>query len=243
MIQELSPATTTRLVPVDQLSPADLARMFGLLHAHFDGVTIEQFQNDAWEKNWAILIERNDQLVGFSMMHVYETYFEGEPVSVVYSGDTIVDPTGWNSAALPRTWIESVAKLRKTYSQGRLIWLLLTSGFRTYRLLCAFWREFYPRYDLTTPGDWQRLMDHLAFERFGNRYDPACGIVRFEHPQRLRDGLAQVPPGREMDPHVAFFAARNPAHAAGDELVCITELTPGNLTPAGRRMAASVQQW
>jgi hypothetical protein len=31
--------------------------------------------------------------------------------------------------------------------------------------------------------------------------------------------------------YVAFFLSRNPGHAAGDELVCLTELSPANLTP------------
>jgi hypothetical protein len=35
---------------------------------------------------------------------------------------------------------------------------------------------------------------------------------------------------------VAFFAARNPGHAAGDELVSLCEIGEANLTPAGRRM-------
>ena len=39
------------------------------------------------------------------------------------------------------------------------------------------------------------------------------------------------------------FAALNPGHVRGDELACVTELTPQNLTSAGRRMAAAVPTW
>lgn len=115
-------------------------------------------------------------------------------------------------------------------------WLLLTSGFRTYRFLPVFWREFFPRHDAPTPPGQQRMLDALAAFQCGQFYDPTTGIVRFARPQRLRAGLAELPEGREKDADIAFFLARNPGHACGDELACITEITAENLTRAGWRM-------
>ncbi len=60
--------------------------------------------------------------------------------------------------------------------------------------------------------------------------------MRFNHAQKLRGSLSEVPCGREDDPHIAFFLAQNPGHHQGDELVCLTELSPENLTAAGLRM-------
>jgi len=236
-------STTARLVAQPALDAADLTQMHRLLERHFDGVSLEQFRHDLAEKNYALLIERAGELVGFTTILAYETSFEGEPLSVIYSGDTIVSPSAWNTQVLPRAWIESVARLRKEFPRGRYVWLLITSGFRSYRFLPLFWREFYPRYDGVTPQQVQQLIDHVGSERFGGRYCPNEGIVRLEHPQRLRAALADVPPGRVRDPHVAFFMSRNPGHAQGDELVCITELTAQNLTPAGRRMASAAPKW
>jgi len=238
------PATTAaRLVPREQLSPGVLEKMYDLLNVFFEGVSREQFHRDIAEKNWVLLLERAERVVGFSTILVYETRLENQPCSVVYSGDTIVAPEAWNSSALPRAWIESVARLRTYYPHGPYLWLLIASGFRTYRFLPLFWREFFPRFDRETPPHWKRAMDQLAGERFGSRYDPAVGRMRFESPQRLRDAHAGIPPGRLSDPHIAFFAARNPGHGAGDELVCLTELSPRNLTAAGRRAAAAVPEW
>jgi hypothetical protein len=210
---------------------------------HFEGISGRQFDDDLREKNWVIMVEPGGKLVGFSTILAYQTLYENETVSVIYSGDTIVAREAWNTSALPRGWIQSVAALRTYYPRGRYFWLLLTSGFRTYRHLPIFWKEFYPRWDVPTPGPCRGLLDHLAVECFGTRYDRASGIVRFAHPQALRDGLAEISPNRLADPHVAFFAARNPAHARGEELVCLTELTPANLTSAGRRMASAVPTW
>jgi hypothetical protein len=215
------------------------AEMFALLQYHFAGVTPEQFARDLAEKNWIVLILRGDRLVGFSTLHVYETQFDAEPVSVVYSGDTIVAPEAWGSTALARGWITAVNQLRELYPRGKYYWLLLTSGFRTYRFLPVFWREFFPRFDAPLPDDLRRLRDQLAAERFGPQYNSATGLVRFRHPQQLRGELKSIPAGRLTDPHIAFFAQCNPGHDQGDELVCLTELSAKNLTAAGRRMAVA----
>jgi hypothetical protein len=223
-------------MPRPELSVERENEMFELLSKHFEGVIRDQFQKDLVEKNWVILLERNGRLVGFSTLLVYETSFNHEPVSVVYSGDTIVSPEAWNSPALSRAWIACVRKLRRSYPRGKYYWLLLTSGFRTYKFLPLFWREFYPRFDAPTPPEQKRLLDFMANERFGAQYNPENGIVRFDQPQKLRDGMNLIPMGKATDPNVNFFLKRNSGHVFGDELACLTELADGNLTPAGRRM-------
>ncbi|MGP8200777.1 MAG: hypothetical protein ACLQU4_14880 [Limisphaerales bacterium] len=227
-----------RLVPRAELAPALKSEMFQLMAQHFDGVTPEQFAHDLAEKSLALLLERHETLVGFSALLAYTTTMERRPVNVIYSGDTIVTPAAWGTTALPRAWVAGVEALRAGLPPGRCFWLLLTSGFRTYRFLPVFWREFFPRFDAVTPPDKQRLLDQLAQERFGVQFDSSVGIVRFAHPQRLRTGLNEIPPGRENDPHVSFFLSHNPGHANGDELACLAELCPENLTRAGRRMMA-----
>jgi hypothetical protein len=233
-----SPGIQFRLVPHAELTPAQKGEMFQLMALHFDGVTPEQFARDLAEKNLALLLEHQGTLVGFSTLLAYATMIEKKPVNVIYSGDTIVTPAAWGTTALPRAWVAGVEALRATLPPGRCFWLLLTSGFRTYRFLPVFWREFFPRFDAVTPPDTLRLLNQLALERFGAEFDPGAGIVRFAHPQRLRPGLKEIPPCRGNDPHVTFFISNNPGHGNGDELVCLAELCPENLTRAGCRMMA-----
>jgi hypothetical protein len=220
------------------VTPALRGELRALLDRHFEGVDPVQFSADLDEKSHVILLRRGPTLVGFSTLLVYETRVEGEAVTVVYSGDTIVDPEAWQSPLLSRAWIATVNHLRLSYPNGRYYWLLLSSGFRTYRFLPVFWREFFPRHDVPTPAPTARLIDALARERFGRAYLSESGMVRFARPQRLRPPFRDPPPGRDRDPHVAYFLRRNPGHLSGDELVCLTELTEANLTPAGRRMWA-----
>jgi hypothetical protein len=210
--------------------------MYALLARHFEGVTPEGFAADLAEKNWALLFEQDGELVGFSTLLLYRAEHAGEALTIVYSGDTIVDPAAWGTTALPRSWITAVRRLHAEHGVGRLYWLLITSGFRTYRFLPVFWRDFHPRHDAAMPPEVAALRDVLARERFGEAYDAATGLVRFARPQRLRTHLAGVPEERRADPHVAHFERLNPGHAEGDELVCLTELSDENLTRAGWRM-------
>ncbi len=229
-------ANTFAIVAREELTPAQTEEMLQLLALYFDGVTQAQFTRDLVEKNWIVLIRRETRLVGFSTLLVYESSFDGEPVSVVCSGDTIVAPEAWGTTALARGWITAVNQLRKRFPRGKYYWLLLTSGFRTYRFLPVFWREFFPRYGIPTPPGIKRLQEQLAMERFAEQYNVSSGIVRFRHPQQLNGELKKISAERIADPHVAFFVAHNPGHGQGDELVCLTELCLENLTAAGRRM-------
>jgi hypothetical protein len=227
----------SRLVRTENLCLKDTQAMYSLLNTHFDGVKLDVFEADLASKNWVILLEEanTDRLIGFSTMLVYTTQFAGESLGVVYSGDTIVDPNGWSSCSLSRCWIASVNQLRSEYAQDKLYWLLISSGYRTYRFLPTFWQDFYPRYDTATPEHILSLMEFLCRDRFGNDYNQNLGIVRFPHPHQLRQ-LKGIPKERLQDPHIRFFATKNPGHDQGDELVCLTEICAENLTTAGKRM-------
>jgi hypothetical protein len=219
-----------RLLQREALADSERAEMFALMKEFFLGATATQFERDLAEKNWIILLEDNGRLRGFSTLRLYTTEAGDGPIQVIYSGDTIVHRDAWGSSALARTWLEAV---RKWQSHIPLYWLLLTSGFRTYRFLPVFWREFWPRYDAAQRP---RLLDALAEEQFGKQFDRVNGLVRFVTPQVLRNGLKEIPPGRLADLHVEFFARANAGHARGDELVCLCPLTPANQTPIGRRL-------
>jgi hypothetical protein len=228
----------SRLVGTEELLKEDWLAMYLLLSKHFEGVKADVFQADLSSKNWVILLfdKNTHQIKGFSTLLMYDSEFEGEKFSVVYSGDTIVDPSAWSSSALSRNWIASIQKLRREYANGKLYWLLISSGYRTYRFLPLFWQEFYPRYDAPTPKRILSLMESLSRDRFGQYYDKKAGVVRFPHPHALRNGLKGIPIERLQDPHIQFFACQNSGHLQGDELVCLTEICEENLTSAGKRM-------
>ena len=133
----------SRLLRVPDLAPRDHERMFALLSRSFLGVTRRRFDADLAEKNRVILLEDDGGgLCGFSTLLFYRTAVDGEAANVVYSGDTIIDPDSWNASILAPAWINAVREEHRRRPAPRLLWLLITSGFRTYRFLPIFCRRF-----------------------------------------------------------------------------------------------------
>jgi hypothetical protein len=228
----------SQLVWIEALTDRDREAMFLLLSTHFDGVDSTVFQADLNGKNWVLLLkdENSGVLKGFSTLLLQKSTIGGEIINVVYSGDTIVDPSAWSSTMLPRAWIAAINFLSQQNNLHRLYWLFICSGFRTYRFLPVFWQEFYPCYNVGMPVSTHALMTHLATEYYGDRYQPELGIIRFDRPQMLKSDLMEIPIERQSNPHIKFFMHQNPGWELGDELVCLTEIKYDNLTAAGRRM-------
>ncbi|HWV57069.1 MAG TPA: hypothetical protein VNZ57_06310 [Longimicrobiales bacterium] len=224
--------------PVSSLSDRTRDEMLALFRQYFVDPDPARFHCDLEAKDVAILLRDSatSELRGFSTLAVDSTCVDGNPAGVLYSGDTVVAAAARGTTELPRAWIRTVHEVAADLPRP-LYWLLISSGFRTYRFLPLFFREFYPRHDAPAPPSVQRLMDRLAESRFGAAYNARAGVVQFARGATpLRPELARVPPGRLKDPNVAFFLARNPGHAHGDELVCLTRVEPSNFTPAARRM-------
>ena len=211
--------------------------MQALLAEHFRDVTTEAFAADLDEKEAAVLLTDADgRLAGFSTLLRMDTEVGGRPVTAFFSGDTVVSEAVRSAALLPRLWSRHVFAAARAQPERETVWFLLSSGYKTYRFLPAFFRRFTPAPDDASPPADRALLAALARQRYGARYDAATGVVRLTHPTPLREGVADLSTHRLRDPHVAFFARANPGWVRGDELACLTRIHPDNLTEAGRRM-------
>ncbi len=224
-------------LPTSKLSDLVIQNMFNLFRDYYEA-DFDNFQQDLSNKNWVILLRDTEagSIQGFSTLAFYKSITKGGEIGVVYSGDTIIRPAYWGTPELPRAWIKTVLEIGNELPNP-LYWLLISSGYKTYRFLTVFYKEFFPRYDQPTPPEIQALIHHLAHERFGSEYDPQLGIVRFSSGATpLREGVSVATERRMKDPHVAFFVNKNKGYAEGDELVCVAQVHPDNFTPAGIRM-------
>ncbi len=225
-----------RLVDVELLDASSKSGMFALLDEHFEDADHACFERDLAEKSCVLLVEDGGRLAGFTTLHLYGKQFNGEPIQVVYSGDTLVHSDYRRTTGFAKGWAAAMRCFLADKPDVPLYWFLISSGFRTYRFLPVYWNSFYPRYNKRTPEWWQRLLDRLAGDRFADRYDATTGLVRLPKPQVLRNARNGIPAGRFEDPHIAYFARRNPGYMQGDELACIAHIHPDNLTQGGRRM-------
>jgi len=222
------------------LCATDKEAMYRLYCAYFANTPLAQFLCDLEEKERVVVLREAESrtIQGFSTLLQWRTSVDGQPLVALYSGDTIVDRAYWGEAELARIWGRHVALIAAEIRDAPVYWFLISSGYKTYRFLSVFFKEFYPNYQGPTPPDMQRILDTLGRERFPDEYDPATGIVRLRHAAPLRAGVAEITPRRLKDPHVAFFVRANPGHASGDQLACLARIDAANATPAGLRMIA-----
>jgi hypothetical protein len=64
------------------------------------------------------------------------------------------------------------------YPAGSLFWFLISKGYKTYRYLPLFFREYYPRHTAPTPPWAQSIIDVLGRQKYPRAYDPSAGIIR-----------------------------------------------------------------
>jgi hypothetical protein len=216
--------------------------MYGLLQAYFCGTDRARFDADLREKEVVILLRdaSSGRIEGFSTLMHMTAWIDDREVVAFFSGDTIVDRGYWGETVLSRSWGQTVfAEADRIVAERpttAIYWFLICSGYKTWRFLPVFFREFYPHPETATPPRMRRLIEALGTTRFGDEYVPDAGIVRFRQATPLRRGVADITDERLRDPRIAFFVRMNPGHAAGEELVCLAELSRANLTRAGLRM-------
>lgn len=235
-------------LPIVDVSAETRTRMFALMDAHYTHVRREQFDRDLDEKQWVILVRDAAGIVrGFSTLAFFGAEVDGRSVRFLFSGDTIVERAHWGDPALAAAWgsfaLAAAGEHADKYAGAELYWLLISKGFRTYRYLPLFFRDFYPRHDRTTPEALQRVLDAGARVKFASSYDAACSLIRGDETKdRLRPELSGISPGRLNDPHVRFFCERNPQYMDGDELCCLARISHANFTDAALRVIAARQQ-
>ncbi len=224
------------IATVGSLQTTVLDEMYALFASCYDCVTRSGFDHDLSQKDYVILLRDAGQNVrGFSTQRVF-SWKGREAVDVLYSGDTIVDPSCWGSPELVKGWCAVAAAALRAQPGRRLYWLLLSKGCRTYLYMPLFFRKFVPSRHGDAPADWLTLRDDLGRHCFGAHYDAGRGIVRFPASKgQLKPSLADIPVSRQNDPHVDFFLKNNPRYPHGEELVCLTEITPDNTHGPGRR--------
>lgn len=227
------------LVPQPAITHAQREGMFRLLERYYENVTKADFLADLAEKQWVIVLSEpgTEELCGFSTQMLMRVTVDDVPIRALFSGDTVVAREHWGDRALAHAWGRLALSLIDQQDPEELYWFLISKGYKTYRFLPLFFHEFYPRYDALTP-DWaDRLIHGLAGHKYPQAYDPAAGIIRAgTQKDRLRTGIADLTAERLRDPHVRYFAERNPGHRLGDELCCLATLTRANFTAAAYRV-------
>lgn len=199
--------------------------MFALMIAHYDGVTRAAFDADLSRKDEVILLhDEEEKIRGFTTI-AWNPCGEMEAGDVIFSGDTIIDRECWGTQELVKGFCRRAGELHGRTGK-KLYWFLISKGHRTYRYLPLFAKRFHPHPERAEPF-LEKFAGEIAGKMFGNAWKGEEGVIRFsESAGQLKKEIASVP---EASPWAEFFLRKNPGHAEGDELVCLTEMEEGNL--------------
>lgn len=210
---------------VDSLSKLKRQTLAELYFKFYAGSDIGRFLADLESKNEVLILEHNREIVGFSSLQFYP---DRDSV-IVYSGDTIVMPEHWKQQALHHAWIQRMGQLKRDNPHRPLYWFLLVKGYKTYKYLVVFAKQFHPHWHSAQP-ELKQLADRLAEQKFGPLYNQATGIV--ECPQSygyLSQALVDLDLQVKTKPSGQFFLQRNPRYYQGHEMVCLCEISLENL--------------
>lgn len=210
---------------------------YRLLCHEFMGVSWEDFERDFREKD-AVMILRKEheegEIVGWSTLMVLTLEAAGREVKGVFSGDTAVLPEYRNSMGLGVELSRYFMQAYWQFPRHRVYYILISKGWRTYKIMPFFFKEFAPRYDRPTAVADKAVMDAFGQKKYPHHYYSATGVVSFS-PQRVRlESIDAIPP--KVDAHTQFFLRSNPGYLQGHELVCVARIAPDNFTEGLKRV-------
>ena len=232
-------------VAVDTLDCDTRAEAFALFQHAYEGADRARFDHDLADKQLIILLrERKTRMLkGFSTVLVRSvSATAGRSGTLLFSGDTVIDREYWGQKQLQVAFTRLLVAFKLRRPLAPLYWFLISKGWRTYLLLANAFPRAVPRHDRPrgVDADLESLLHVLASERFGAQYDPVSGIIRYDTPhERVRPGLAPVTADVRANPHVRYFAERNPHHGDGDELACLAEVRAVDIAAIAARLAVT----
>ncbi|PJZ95178.1 hypothetical protein CH372_08575 [Leptospira meyeri] len=203
-------------------------QMFALMEKNYVGLLFDSFIEDLKQKDSIFLFHSNRTIYGFTGLKLFPFHFEDQDLLIAYSGDTVLDESFRGTLSIPVYW--GIFMLKLSEKHPNLYWLLTSKGFRTYRYLSVFFKDFIPM-PTQTNQFLVRLRDQVANKFFPNLYNPNLGILnRGENSQTIRDIVTDRNVMRiSKDPFIKFFEKTNPDFDKGHELVCLAHFHPSNI--------------
>ena len=221
-----------------ELNKQELKQMFQLMSVYYANLKEKNFLSDFQKKDNVIILrdEKDGIIKGFSTILFHNLKIKNENVKILFSGDTIIHKNYWAHNNLANVWLKYAIKKQKEFNTP-LYWLLISKGYKTYKYLNTFFEEYYPNPDKKTPDFEQSIIDKFGETFYKYEYDKKNGILNMNKKKDyLKEEYAIIPDNKLKDKTIKFFIEKNPEYYNGNELVCITNLSEGNLNNAGKRL-------
>jgi len=228
-----------KILNTTEVSEGQKKRMFEILCTYFDNVSFSLFLSDLKDKNWVIVLSDScdGKIQGFSTQKLIYTQVEKVSVRALFSGDTIIDKKFWGGSELVKKWFDLVIPMVENKKEEKFYWFLISMGYKTYRFLPVYFKNFYPCFDKDIPKFEKKVRDKLGELKYPGEYDKDSGVINFQKKAAcLKKNFADIPVKRLNNPHIRNFLERNPLYGQGNELVCLAELSYDNFKPIVYKM-------
>jgi hypothetical protein len=213
--------------------------MFQLLSDSYLGVKREAFERDLAAKEHVILLRSGEgEIVGFSTQVRLRLTLPDRTVVAVFSGDTIISEPHRGTFETARQICRYFRKALTEHPREEVYWLLISKGWRTYRVLRLLFKDYTPRSGASDPQAFGDVADAFGSAKYPGFYQSSSRLIVFpSEAQRIRPDSSEAIDHRRSDPELLFFEKANPSHERGDELVCVAPIREDNFTAATRRLA------
>lgn len=230
---------------IAELTPSERATMFGLLSLEFLGVSRQDFIRDLEEKEAVMLLRKethDGEIVGFSTLMILDLPIDGRKVKAVFSGDTTVLEEYRSSTGFGIKIGRYFMKTLGMFPEHEIYYILISKGWRTYKILPFFFKHFAPKHDTPNSIHNKAVMDAFGAVKYPRDYDSKKGLIMFsKETQRLIPGSIDAVPPSEPDVHIRFFLEKNRTYLSGTELVCVAPVNEGNFALPMIRLLKSVK--
>lgn len=213
-----------KIQPVSEYSREEVSQMYRLMAEFYDDTDEQVFLRDFYDKDYCLALYHDTAgLVGFTTQKVMEVEADGRTIHGVFSGDTIIHRSYWGDIELFKVWADFWFGYGEKYDE--FYWFLICKGYKTYRILPLFWKEFYPCFNKETPLHIQNIIDAYAQKLYPDEYDKTDGVIKYSHlKDKLRAGVADVGEREMKNKDIAYFCERNPGYIKGNDLACIARI-------------------
>lgn len=220
-----------KVIEVKYLTDQDKRDMYSLMDEFYDDTDFQVFLRDLIEKDYCILLfDEGNRIQGFSTQKIMHVEVEGEKIYGVFSGDTIIHKECWGSMELYKLFGRYFMEIGKRYDN--FYWFLISKGYKTYKMLPLFFKEYYPNYKMETPTFEHKIMDALGMTKYPEDYDMESGVILYRGTKdKLKPEVAEITEKQLRDKEIVYFLKRNPEYYKGYDLVCLARFTEDNLRP------------
>lgn len=223
------------VLKISEISEDNKNTMFGLMDEFYDNMKYDVFLRDFNEKDFVIVLCDDGKIKGFTTQKLMKFEVDGVEINGIFSGDTIIHKDYWGSTELFKCFAEYFFEYAKNFEN--FYWFVICKGYKTYRILPAFWKNFYPCCSLKTPEFEQKIMDSYAEMIYHDEYNPSTGVVEYKKVKdKLKCGVADIGEKELKNKNTAFFVKANPGYINGNDLVCLAKIDMDELKHAAVKL-------